>query len=387
MSREITTFHLSIPQSELDDLQQRLARVRWPDPETVDDNSQGPRLARLQALVARWQDGYDWRRTEALLNGYEGYKTEIDGLGVHFLHIRSPEPDALPLLMTHGWPGSVLEFRHVIGPLTDPVAHGGKASDAFHLVLPTLPGFGFSDQPTAPGWNVERIADAWIELMKRLGYARWAAQGGDWGSAVTSALGFKAPPGLVGIHLNMMMFEPTEEEQAQATPHERGMIEDARRYDACYSGYMKLQSTRPQQAGFGLADSPTGLAAWIYTLIQDASENDGNVEDVFELDELIDNIMMYWVPNAGASAARLYWEANQSMGAGLTPERPQPAKAGVSIFPGELRKASLRWAEKRFAQLVHFNELERGGHFAAWEVPDLFVDEVRKTFRSMPGAR
>lgn len=378
MSREITTSHLSIPQSELDDLRQRLSRVRWPAPETVDDNSQGPRLPKLQALAARWRDGYDWRRAEALLNGFEGYRTDIDGLGIHFLHIRSPEPDALPLVMTHGWPGSVLEFRHVIGPLTDPVAHGGEARDAFHLILPTLPGFGFSDKPTRTGWNVERIADAWIELMGRLGYARWAAQGGDWGAAVTAAIGHKAPPGLVGIHLNMVMFEPTEEERANATPHEQQMLDRGALYDDWFSGYSKLQSTRPQQVGFGLADSPVGLAAWLYNFIQDAAQHDGDVEDALALDELIDNVMMYWLPNCGASAARLYWETNVAQQAAPP---LQPARTGISVFPYELGGISRRWAEARFADIVHFNELDRGGHFAAWEVPDLFVDEVRKTFR------
>lgn len=379
MSKEITSFQLSIPQADLDDLQARLARTRFPDPETVDDTSQGPRLARLRALVERWRGGYDWRRCEALLNGLGQHRTEIDSLGIHFLHVRSPEPSALPLLMTHGWPGSVLEFRHVIGPLTDPVTHSGKAEDAFHLVLPTLPGFGFSDQPTDTGWNVERIADAWIELMRRLGYERWAAQGGDWGSYVTSTIGHRMPAGLVGIHLNMAMFKPTEEERAEATPHEQKLLDDAQRYDECYSGYNKVQSTRPQAVGFGLADSPAGLAAWIDSFVQDAAQD----ARALDLDELIDDIMMYWLPNAGTSAARLYWEVNKAMKDNGAPPAVQPAPAGISAFPGELGNLSRRWAERRFANLVHFNELERGGHFAAWEAPDLFVDELRTAFRSL----
>ena len=381
MSEHISPFQLAVPQADLDDLQARLARTRFPDPETVPDTSQGPQLAKLRALVARWRDGYDWRRCEALLNGYGQYRTEIDGLGIHFLHVRSPEPDALPLLMTHGWPGSVLEFRHVVGPLTDPVAHGGKAADAFHLVLPTLPGFGFSDQPSASGWNGERIADAWIELMRRLGYARWAAQGGDWGSYITDTIGRKSPPGLAAIHLNMVMFEPTAQERADATPHEQQLLDDARHYDDCYSGYKKVHDTRPQAVGFGLADSPAGLAAWIYSFIQDAAQSDGDVESVLALDELIDNIMLYWLPNAGASAARLYWEVHHAMQHGGAPQGPQPAPAGISVFPGELSGLSRRWAEKRFANLVHFNETARGGHFAAWEAPDIFVDELRAAFR------
>lgn len=227
----IQPFHLDVPEAELDDLRARLARTRWPDAETVDDTSQGPPLAKLQALVTRWGDGYDWRRCETLLNGFGQHRAEIDGLRIHFLHIRSPEADALPLLMTHRWPSSVLEFPDVIGPLTDPAAYGGHASDAFHLVIPSLPGFGFSDKPTTTGWNIDRIADAWIILMERLGYDRWAAQGGDWGSAVTTALGYKAPRALVGIHLNMAMFQATEAERADATPEEQRMLDDAQRYD------------------------------------------------------------------------------------------------------------------------------------------------------------
>ncbi|WP_312520319.1 epoxide hydrolase [Massilia sp.] len=383
MSSTISPFHLSIPDSELADLRNRLAQTRWPDPETVSDNSQGPRQAKLRALVARWQDGYDWRRCESMLNGLGQHRTEIEGLNVHFLHIRSPEPGAMPLLMTHGWPGSVLEFRDVIGPLTDPVAHGGQAQDAFHLVIPSLPGFAFSDKPAATGWTVERIADAWIILMGRLGYERWAAQGGDWGAAVTTAIGYKAPPGLACIHLNMVMFQPSEQECAEATPHERKMLADARRYDQQFSGYFKLQATRPQSIGFSLADSPVGLAAWIYALFQDVSDSGGDVESVFALDHVIDHIMLYWVSNSGASAARLYWEAMQVMQHGKDPDAPMATPTGISMFPGEQLRLSQRWAERRFANLVHFNELTRGGHFAAMEQPAAFVDEVRRTLGAL----
>jgi pimeloyl-ACP methyl ester carboxylesterase len=383
MSTTIHPFHLAIPDADLTDLQTRLAHTRWPDPETVGDTSQGPQLAKLQALVARWQDGYDWRRCEALLNSWGQYRTEIDGLDIHFLHIRSPEPTATPLLITHGWPGSVLEFRDVVGPLTDPVAHGGQASDAFHLVIPSLPGFGFSGKPTATGWNLNRIADAWITLMARLGYDQWAAQGGDWGGAVTTALGYKAPPGLRGIHVNMVMFQSTEQERAEATPHEQKMLDDAKRYDQQLSGYFKVQSTRPQSIGFSLADSPVGLAAWIYAMFQDASDSGCNVESVFALDTIIDNIMLYWLPNTGASSVRLYWETMQSMRSGGMPSGPMATPAGISMFPGELLRLSQRWAEKRFTHLVHFNELEHGGHFAAMEQPAVFVDELRRTFRAI----
>lgn len=379
----IEPFQLHVPQAELDDLRDRLARTRWPDADTVDDTSQGPPLAKVRALVEHWRDGYDWRRCEAMLNGFGQYRTEIDGLGIHFLHIRSPEPDALPLLITHGWPGSVLEFRDVIGPLTDPVAHGGSASDAFHLVVPTLPGFGFSDKPTATGWNIDRIADAWIELIGRLGYERWGAQGGDWGAAVTTMLGYKAPPGLVGIHLNMVMFQPTDEERADATPEEQEMLDRKQRYDEQFSGYYKVQNTRPQSIGFSLADSPVGLAAWVYALFQDVSDSGGNPESVFTLDAMLDDIMLYWLPNAGPSSVRLYWEAMQSMMRGGMPTEPMQTPTGISMFPGEQVALSRRWAECRFAKLIHFNELDRGGHFAALEQPQLFVSELRSTFKDL----
>jgi len=381
MPTTVHPFHLAIPAADLDDLASRLASTRWPDAETVADTSQGPQLARLRALLARWQDGYDWRRCEALLNTLGQYHTEIDGLNIHFLHVRSPEPGAMPLLMTHGWPGSVLEFRDVIGPLTDPVAHGGKASDAFHLVIPSLPGFGFSGKPTATGWNIDRIADAWSTLMTRLGYARWAAQGGDWGAAVTTTLGYKAPPGLAGIHLNMVMFQPTDAERSAATADEQQMLDDAQRYEQQFSGYYKVQGTRPQSIGFSLADSPVGLAAWIYALFQDVSDSHGEPESVFDLDHIIDDIMLYWLPNAGASSARLYWEGMQAMRQGGMPDTPMHTPAGISMFPGEQLRLSRRWAERRFARLVHFNELDKGGHFAAMEQPALFVNEVRATFR------
>lgn len=383
MSDLITPFHLSIPQADLDDLKRRLTDTRWPDAGTVSDNSQGPQRDNIRALVDYWRESYDWRRCEALLNGFGQFRTEIDGLGIHFLHIHSPEPDAMPMLLTHGWPGSVLEFRDVIGPLTDPVAHGGKAADAFHLVIPSLPGFGFSDQPTEPGWHVGRVAGAWAQLMARLGYERWVAQGGDWGAAVTTILGHMAPPGLAGIHLNMVMFQPTPDEIVNADAAERQMLADAQRYMQHYSGHYTLQNTRPQSVAFGLADSPVGLAAWIYALFQDVSDSGGAPETVFTLDEMLDDIMLYWLPNAGPSAARLYWESAQAMQQGGMNFPPMPMPAGISMFPGEQVRLSRRWAEPRFANLLHFNTLERGGHFAALEQPTLFVDELRATFAQL----
>ncbi|MBV6871959.1 epoxide hydrolase family protein [Xanthomonas euvesicatoria] len=383
MTDGMTPFRINIAQAELDDLNQRLGHTRWPSQETVRDHSQGPKSARIRRLVERWRTGYDWRATERLLNGWNSSRTAIDGLDIHFLHVRSPEPGALPLLLTHGWPGSILEFRDVIGPLTDPVAYGGKASDAFHLVIPSLPGFGFSGKPTFRGWGVGRTAAAWVELMRRLGYGeRWTAQGGDWGSAITTALGFMQPPGLVGIHLNMVMFDPSAEEIANATPAEQRMLDDAKRYQREFSGYMHLQSTRPQSVGFSLADSPAGIAAWIYALFQDVSQSGGEPENVIALDHRIDDIMLYWLPNAGPSSVRFYWEAAQEAGTAM-PMHPMPTPTGISMFPGEQVRISRRWAERRFADLRFFAEAERGGHFAAMENPPAFVDHLRDTFQSL----
>ncbi|AYO95585.1 epoxide hydrolase family protein [Xanthomonas axonopodis] len=383
MTDGMTPFRINIAQAELDDLNQRLGHTRWPSQETVRDHSQGPKSASIRRLVERWRTGYDWRATERLLNGWNSSRTAIDGLDIHFLHVRSPEPGALPLLLTHGWPGSILEFRDVIGPLTDPVAYGGKASDAFHLVIPSLPGFGFSGKPTFRGWGVGRTAAAWVELMRRLGYGeRWTAQGGDWGSAITTALGFMQPPGLVGIHLNMVMFDPSAEEIANATPAEQRMLDDAKRYQREFSGYMHLQSTRPQSVGFSLADSPAGIAAWIYALFQDVSQSGGEPENVIALDHLIDDIMLYWLPNAGPSSVRFYWEAAQEAGTAM-PMHPMPTPTGISMFPGEQVRISRRWAERRFADLRFFAEAERGGHFVAMENPPAFVDHLRDTFQSL----
>ncbi|AXA90600.1 epoxide hydrolase family protein [Massilia sp. YMA4] len=383
MTKQIDAYPIHIPQADLDDLAHRLGRIRWPDPGTVADGSQGPHPDRIRALVERWRSGYDWRITEALLNGWGSSRTVIDGLGFHFLHIRSPEAGATPLLLTHGWPGSILEFREVIGPLTRPREFGGRATDAFHLVMPSLPGFGFSDKPSEPGWGVGRTASAFQELMQRLGYGkRWLAQGGDWGAAVTTALAHMRAPGLAGIHLNMVMFRPTEHEVAEATPAERRMLADAARYDREYAGYMKLQSTRPQSVAYALADSPVGLAGWLYALFQDVSDSGGHPESVIPPDHLIDHVMLYWLTNAGPSAARFYWEGAREMAQGM-PAAPIPLPAGVSMFPGEQLRLSRRWADSRFADLRFFGEAERGGHFAAMENPVTFVEHLRATFRAM----
>lgn len=379
MTDAITPFPIRVADIELVDLADRLARTRWPDAGTVTDGSQGPTLPAIRCLVERWQKGYNWRTAEALINSSGSSRTVIDGIGIHFLHIRSPEPDAVPLLLAHGWPGSILEFREMIAPLTDPVAHGGDARQAFHLIIPSIPGFGYSDKPTEPGWNVGRVAGAYAELMRRLGYdEHWCAQGGDWGAAVVSALAHMRAPGLSGIHLNMVMFRPTDQEVAEASREEQAMLADMKRYEAEQSGYMKLQNTRPQSVGFALADSPVGLAAWIYALFQDVSDSGGEPKRAIPLDHMIDDIMLYWLPNAGASSARFYWDNAQAQGG--MPGDPIPLPAGVSMFPGEALRISRRWAEKRFADLRHYNQPERGGHFAAMENPAALVDDIRATF-------
>lgn len=383
----ITPFALHVPQSDLDDLQHRLARTRWPDAETVEDTTQGPKLAKIQRLVEYWVTEYDWRKTESLLNGWGQHKTTIDGLDIHFIHVRSAVSSARPLLLTHGWPGSVLEFRHAIGPLTDPVAHGGSAEDAFDVVIPSLPGFGFSGHPTEAGWNLRRTAKAWAVLMERLGYTTWFAQGGDLGASVTAelaALESRTGIGLAGIHLNMALFMPSDDELRNATEEERIMVEESDYYRQVLSAYSQQMSTRPQTIGYSLADSPVGLASWIYAMFQDVGgshSEHGEAEKLFSLDEMLDDIMLYWLPNTAASAARMYWEMNQIHWA--MPGEPLTVPTGLSIMPGEYVRRSRRWAERRYSDLVMFNEVARGGHFAVLEQPELLVDDIRSTFRRM----
>jgi pimeloyl-ACP methyl ester carboxylesterase len=372
----IEPFTLSIPQAAIDDLNRRLDHVRWPEKETVGDWSQGAPLAKVQALCAHWRNGYDWRRLESRLNALGNFRTEIKGLPIHFLHIRSPNPDALPLLMTHGWPGSVVEFLKVAGPLSDPEAHGGKASDAFHLVLPSLPGYGFSGKPDAAGWGVNRTANAWVELMKRLGYDRYVAQGGDWGAAVTTALGAMAPEGLAAIHLNMPISFPAPDEQ-DFTAEETAKLEAYQRFLKEESGYSNQQMTRPQTLGYGLADSASGQAAWIYEKFYAWTDCHGAPENVLTQDELLDNISVYWFTGTGASSARLYWESTAT---GFIPVEVT-VPTGCSLFPKEILRPSRRWAERNYRNLIHWNELDKGGHFAAFEQPELFVEEIRTCFR------
>lgn len=378
MTDTISPFQLAIPDATLADLRARLENTRWPDRETVDDWSQGVPLDRIKALCDYWEHEYDWRRCEARLNAAGQFQTDIDGLSIHFLHIRSPHPEAVPLILTHGWPGSVIEFLDVIGPLTDPVAHGGDAADAFHLVIPSLPGFGFSDKPTTTGWGVERIARAWLTLMARLGYSRFVAQGGDWGAAVTTAIGALAPPECLGIHLNMPLIYPAKEDLAHLTEAEQASVASMKFYRQSDSGYAKQQRTRPQTLAYGLTDSPAAQAAWIYEKFYAWTDNSGEPESALTRDAMLDNIMLYWLPATAGSSARLYWES-------LAHFRTWPLAlpVGVTIFPGEFSRPSRRWAERHYANIIHWNETDKGGHFAAFEQPELFVTELRTCFRQL----
>jgi pimeloyl-ACP methyl ester carboxylesterase len=374
----IRPFRCAVPQAAIADLHRRLDATRWPDRETVADESQGVPLAAIRELATYWRRDYDWRRCEAQLDRLGQCVTEIDGLDIHFLHVRSPEKGALPLLLTHGWPGSVVEFLDAIGPLADPVAHGGRAEDAFDVIVPSLPGHGFSGKPTATGWGIERIARAWIELMARLGHAEWVAQGGDWGAFVTSAIGGLAPRGLRGIHLNMPIAGPTTAARENPTAEDRHAFARMAWYRQWDMGYASLQGTRPQTLGYGLADSPVGQAAWILEKLQGWSDNSGSVLDLLGRDAVLDNVMLYWLTNSATSAARLYWE---SFGKSRPPEIQVPM--GVSAFAGDILPAPRSWVEQRARNLVYWNEVARGGHFAAWEQPRVFVEELRHCFALM----
>jgi pimeloyl-ACP methyl ester carboxylesterase len=376
---EITPFKYKAPQSALEDLKERLKRTRWPDRETVKDWSQGVPLAKMQAVVRYWQTEYDWRRCEARLSRFPQYRTKIDGLNIHFLHVRSKHEDALPILITHGWPGSVLEFLKVIDPLTNPTAHGGRAEDAFHVVVPSLPGFAFSDKPAERGWNNARIARAWAELMQRLGYKRYVAQGGDWGAFITTAMAQQRPPGLAGIHLNFPLVLPDPIPTEGLSAAERKAIDAVKRFQTAGSGYLLLQTTRPQTIGYALADSPAGQVAWLYDIFKVATDNRGDPEQALSRDEMLDEITLAWLTNTAASSARLYFEnAGGSFNAGVV-EIP----AGYSIFPREFYSPPRHWAERVYPKLIHWNELDHGGHFAPWEQPTLFIKELRDCFRSL----
>jgi pimeloyl-ACP methyl ester carboxylesterase len=374
----VRPFTVSVPDLEIDDLKQRLARTRWPDPETVGDWSQGVRLENAKSLVDYWQRGYDWRRFESELNGLPQFLTEIDGLDIHFIQVRSTNPNAMPLILTHGWPGSIVEFLKLIGPLTDPVSFGGDVTDSFDVVVPSLPGFGFSQKPTQTGWTVSRIAGAWVELMKRLGYSRWAAQGGDWGAVVTTALGAMGPEGLLGIHLNTQYAFPAQIPDT-LSPEQRAAVESLALYTGDLGGANHLQGTKPETVGIGLADSPAGQAAWIYDKFQSKTDNQGLAEDALSVDDMLDAISLYWFTNSAASSARIYWENRSSTFAG--PKLSIPV--AVTVFPKDIPRLPRSWIEDTYSNLIHYGEAAKGGHFAALEQPAILVEEIRTGLRSL----
>jgi pimeloyl-ACP methyl ester carboxylesterase len=379
MGQEIVPFRIEIAKAELADLRRRLRQTRWPERETVAGWSQGVPLAYLRELCDYWADGYDWRATEARLNALPQFQTEIDGIRFVFAHVRSPNPGALPLILTHGWPGSVVEFMKVIGPLSNP----GQAADAFHLVCPSLPGYGFSGKPEQTGWGIERIARAWAVLMERLGYSRYGAVGSDWGTSVSTLLGQQDRAHVAGVHLIPPLAGPdpaTLDDLTDAERAARAALEYSAEWD---SGYSREHATRPQTIGYALVDSPAALAAWIVEKFWAWTDHDGPLEDVLTRDELLDNLMLYWLPGTGASAARLYWESIRQVNEWIagTGASPVEVPVGCSVFPRELQRPSRRWAEKRFADIRYWNEPGRGGHFAAFEQPELFAEEVRAFFR------
>ncbi len=375
---DIQPFRIQASNADLDDLKRRLRATRWPEQETVTDWSQGAPLAYVKQVCDYWANTYDWRKREARINAFPQFRTEIDGLGIHFIHVRSPHAAATPLILTHGWPGSIVEFLKVIPLLTDPTAHGGSANDAFHVVCPSLPGFGFSDKPKQTGWGVEKTARTWGQLMQRLGYTWYFAQGGDWGALVTTSIGIQDPEHCHGIHINMPTTRPDPDTMSSLTDEEKDAMAALKYYQDVDSGYSKQQSTRPQTISYGLLDSPSGQAAWILEKFWSWTDSHGNPENVLSRDEMLDDIMLYWLPRTAASSARFYWE---SFGKGSN--APVPVPVGISAFPKEIFRTSRRWAEKRYQHLVYWNRLDRGGHFAAFEQPELFTQEVRASFRQM----
>jgi pimeloyl-ACP methyl ester carboxylesterase len=396
IAHAIRPFHVDVPEADIVDLKRRIAATRWPDRETVNDPSQGVQLATMQKLAQYWQTKHDWRRVEARLNALPQFMTEIDGLDIHFIHVRSRHKNALPMIVTHGWPGSIIEQMKIIEPLTNPTAHGGTAADAFHLVIPSLPGYGFSGKPTAPGWTPVSIAEAWAVLMQRLGYTKYVAQGGDWGNAVSEVMALQQPPGLLGIHTNMAATVPADVSKALSLGgSEPGVLsaDEEQAWDQLSYFYRKglayaqEMSNRPQTL-YGIADSPLGLAGWIldhdirsYELI--ARIFDGETEGLTR-DDILDNITLYWLTNTAISSARLYWDTTQiSTGGGFFDVRGVKIPVAVSAFPDEIYTAPKSWAERAYPKLMYYNRLPKGGHFAAWEQPVLFTSEMRAAFRSL----
>jgi pimeloyl-ACP methyl ester carboxylesterase len=389
-ARAIRPFQVAFPDEALEDLRRRIAAVRLPSRELVDDRSQGVQLATIEELARYWGNEYDWRRCEARLNALPQFTTEIDGEDIHFIHVKSPHEDALPLIMTHGWPGSVIELLETVGPLTDPTAHGGSAEDAFHLVLPSLPGYGFSAAPTELGWFAGRFAEAWGKLMPRLGYTRYVAQGGDVGAAVTDAMGRQGPDGLIGIHTNLFVPGLAGGSFPKDTEEERAAVQQGATFRATGFGYFLEQATRPQTIGYALLDSPIALAAWMLDHDTDAYYKiasafvEGKPSGGLTRDHILDNITTYWLTGTGASAARSYWENGQAT-ARAAGQAPPPVRVpvGFTTFPGEIVATPRSWVEQAYPTLIYFNKVDNGGHFAAWEEPELFTTEIRAAFRSL----
>ncbi|TMG83047.1 MAG: epoxide hydrolase [Betaproteobacteria bacterium] len=393
----IRPFKVQVPQAALDDLRRRIAATRWPDKETVDDRSQGAQLAKLQALVQYWGSGYDWRKVEAKLNALPQFTTNIDGVDIHFIHVRSRHKNALPVIITHGWPGSVIEQIKLIGPLTDPTTHGGSPEDAFDVVIPSLPGYGFSAKPTVTGWDPDHIARAWAELMKRVGYTRYVAQGGDWGTPISSAMARQAPPGLLGIHINLPATVPPEVAAAlggaaslpaNLTDKERAVV-DALMASGKQGNlaYFTMLTARPQTVGYGATDSPAGLAAWVLVHPGFAQWTYGaDAEKSPTKDDVLDNITLYWLTNTATSAGRLYWE-NGARGSVIVAAAQKTGEIGlpvaITVFPEDVYRPPETWARRAYRNLIYFHEVDKGGHFAAWEQPELFSAELRAAFRSL----
>ena len=377
---DISPFVISISDEQIIDLKNRIANTRWPDAETTSGWNQGVPLAYLKELVQYWGEQYDQQRLANRLNAFDNFKTNLLGLNIHFMHIKSSNPNARPLLLTHGWPGSVVEFLKVIGPLTEPQEHGGKADDAFHLVIPSLPGYGFSDKPQATGWGVEKIADAWSTLMARLGYSQYFAQGGDWGSVITSYIARQDPEHCLGIHINMGIVAPDPNAE-NLTANELSIMAGWKYYQDWDSGYSKQQATRPQTLGYSLVDSPSGQAAWIVEKFYQWMDCGGHPENIVSRDELLDNIMVYWLTGSGASSAQLYWE---SFGGGEGREQPVLIPMGATISAKDIFRTSERFASRVFTNIVYWKDKEEGGHFAAFEQPNAFVSELRECFGVMP---
>jgi pimeloyl-ACP methyl ester carboxylesterase len=386
-SAPVRQFRIDIPEKDLVDLRRRVLATRWPDRETVSDQSQGVQLGKLKSLVDYWGTNYDWRKVEAKFNSLPQFITEIDGLDIQFIHVRSRHANAMPLIMTHGWPGSPLELLKVISPLTDPTTHGGQADDAFHLVLPTYPGYGFSGKPTGTGWGPDHVARAWHQLMQRLGYTNYFSQGGDWGAIISEVMAVQAPEGLLGIHTNMPGTVPPsrnrEPAPASFSDAERVAFAGLEYFYRKGFGYAEMMNTRPQTLGYSLADSPVGMLAFFYDKFADWTYSGGEPERALTPDEMLDDVTLYWLTNTGTSSSRSYWDAAQGGGGPFNAFDIQKVPVAVTIFPGEIYRAPRSWAEQSFKKLIYWNEVDKGGHFAAWEQPELFSAEIRAAFRSL----